>query len=73
MELGRSAILPLAIIQSERGATFAATIILLFYVSFFLFTIVMWHDSLYMNLNSLEVYYEKRVVELMRETTETTE
>ncbi|SUJ04337.1 Uncharacterised protein [Sporosarcina pasteurii] len=56
----------MGIIHNERGITFAATLILLFFVSLFLFSIVMWHDSLYSNLNSLEVYYEKRTIELMR-------
>ncbi|MEK5038833.1 hypothetical protein [Sporosarcina sp. FSL K6-3457] len=34
-------------IQNERGAMLAAAIILLFFVSLFLFTLVSWHDSLH--------------------------
>lgn len=68
MGRGRSAILQLVTIHNERGVTFAAALILLFFVSLFLFSIVMWHDSLYMNFSSLETYYEKRTVELMEQT-----
>lgn len=42
-----------------------ATIILLFFVSLFLFSIVLWHDSLYMNFNSLETYYENKAENYM--------
>lgn len=58
-------ILQLDTIRNERGVTLVATIILLFFVSIFLFSIVMWHDSLYRNFNSLEIYYEKQTVDYM--------
>lgn len=61
----RSVILRLVTIRNERGVTLLATIILLFFVSLFLFSIVLWHDSLYMNFNSLEVYYENRAENYM--------
>lgn len=60
-----SVILSLGIIQNERGATLIVTIILLFFISHFLFSIKLWHDSLYMNYNSLEVYYEKKVIQYL--------
>ena len=63
----RREILKLDFIQNERGAMLAATIILLFFVSLFLFSIVMWHDSLYRQFDSLETYYEKRSIEIMNQ------
>lgn len=63
----RREILKLDFIQNERGAMLAATIILLFFVSLFLFSIVMWHDSLYRQFDSLETYYEKRSIEIMKQ------
>lgn len=63
----RSGILKLGFIRNERGAMLAATIILLFFVSLFLFSIVMWHDSLYRQYDSLETYYEKRSKEIMKQ------
>lgn len=63
----RSGILRLGFIRNERGAMLAATIILLFFVSLFLFSIVMWHDSLYRQFDSLETYYEKKTIGLMKQ------
>lgn len=63
----RREILKLEFIGNERGAMLAATIILLFFVSLFLFSIVMWHDNIYMQYASLEKYYEKRSIEVMKQ------
>lgn len=65
MVRGRSVTLRLVAIRNERGVMLVATIILLFFVSLFLLSIVMWHDSLYRNFNSLEVYYENQAVNHM--------
>lgn len=46
----------------------AATIILLLFVSLFLFSIASWHDILVRTYVSLETYYEKETVEIMRRT-----
>lgn len=67
MEQKRRGILRLDFIRNERGAMLAATIILLFFISLFLFSIVMWHDSLYRQFDSLEKYYEKRSIEIKRQ------
>jgi hypothetical protein len=53
-------------IRNEDGAMLAAAIILLFFVSLFLFTLVSWHDSLQRNYDSLETYYEKETVRIMK-------
>lgn len=58
-------ILRLVIIRNERGVTLVATIILLFFISLFLFSMLMWHDSLYRNFNALETYYENRAIDYM--------
>lgn len=58
-------ILPLDIIQNERGVTLLATIILLFFISLFLLSITLWHDSLYRNFNALETYYEQQAIDYM--------
>ncbi|WP_318615007.1 hypothetical protein [Sporosarcina sp. YIM B06819] len=47
----------MAAFQNERGAMLAAAIILLFFVSLFLFTLVSWHDSLQRTYDSLETFY----------------
>ena len=59
--------LRLGIIRNESGVMLVATIILLFFVSLFLFTIVLWHDSLYRNYDSLETYYENETLEIMKQ------
>lgn len=65
MGLEGSVHLPLDLIRNEQGALLATTIILLFFVSLFLFSIVLWHDSLYRNYDSLETYYENESMEIM--------
>jgi hypothetical protein len=67
MELGRRESLRLGLIQNEEGAVLVAAIILLFLVSTFLFSIVLWHDSIYRNYDSLEVYYEKETINIMKQ------
>lgn len=67
MVLEGSGYLRLGIIRNESGAMLVATIILLFFVSLFLFSIVLWHDSLYRNYDSLETYYENEAVEIMKQ------
>ena len=44
----------------------AAAIVLLFFVSLFLFTIVSWHDSLQRTYDSLETYYDNETVKIMK-------
>lgn len=51
--------------RNERGATLIATIILLFFISHFLLSVQLWHYSIYMNYSSLEVYYEKKVLQYL--------
>ncbi|EGQ27783.1 hypothetical protein [Sporosarcina sp. FSL W7-1283] len=53
-------------IQNEKGGMFVFAIVLLFFVSLFLFSLVSWHDSLYGIYDSLERYYEREAVELMK-------
>ena len=67
MALEGSGYLRLGIIRNESGAMLLATIILLFFVSLFLFSIVLWHDSLYRNYDSLETYYENEALEIMKQ------
>lgn len=57
----------LAIVRNEHGAILAASLILLFLVSLFLFTIVSWHTNLYRTFDSIEVYYEKETTKLIRQ------
>ena len=52
----------MASIRNEHGAMLAAAIILLFFVSLFLFTLVSWHDSLQRTYDSLETYYENETM-----------
>lgn len=44
-----------------------AAIILLFFVSLFLFTLVSWHDSLQRTYDSLATYYENETVRIMKQ------
>lgn len=67
MVLEGSGYLRLGIIRNESGAILLATIFLLFFVSLFLFSIVLWHDSLYRNYDSLETYYENEALEIMKQ------
>jgi hypothetical protein len=67
MGRGRSEILRLGSIQNEEGAVLVAAIILLFFVSTFLFSIVLWHDSIYRNYDSLEMYYEKETIKIIKQ------
>ncbi|MEK5070471.1 hypothetical protein [Sporosarcina sp. FSL K6-1508] len=53
------------LIRNEHGAMLAAAIILLFFVSLFLFSLVSWHDSLQQSYDSLETYYENETVRIM--------
>lgn len=55
----------LGYIRNERGALFAAAIVLLFFISLFLFSIVSWHDSIYRSFNSFETYYENETMKIM--------
>lgn len=52
-------------IRNENGAVLAGAIILLFFVTLFLFSIVSWHDSLYRIFDSLEMYYENETIRTM--------
>ena len=63
----RSEILQSGLIQNEGGAVLVAAIILLFFVSTFLFSIVLWHDSIYRNYDSLEIYYENETIKIMEQ------
>ncbi|MEK4403130.1 hypothetical protein MKZ26_01645 [Sporosarcina sp. FSL K6-6792] len=53
-------------IRNEHGAMLAAAIILLFFVSLFLFSLVSWHDSIQRSYDSLETYYENETVRTMK-------
>ncbi|NYF24597.1 hypothetical protein [Sporosarcina sp. JAI121] len=53
-------------IRNEDGALLASAIILLFFVSLFLFSLVSWHDSLQRTYDSLETYYENETVRTMK-------
>ncbi|MBE1553763.1 hypothetical protein [Sporosarcina limicola] len=53
-------------IRNEDGAMLAAAIVLLFFVSLFLFSLVSWHDSLYKTYDSLETYYENETMRIMK-------
>lgn len=63
----RSEILRSGLILNEEGAVLVAAIILLFFVSTFLFSIVLWHDSIYRNYDSLEMYYEKETIKIIKQ------
>lgn len=67
MVLERRGTLRLDLMRNERGALLASTIILLFFVSLFLFSIVLWHDSLYRNYDSLETYYENETLGILKQ------
>ncbi|ARK20106.1 hypothetical protein CSV69_15060 [Sporosarcina sp. P26b] len=53
-------------IKNEKGGSFIFAIVLLFFVSLFLFSLVSWHDSIYRIYDWLEIYYERKAVELMK-------
>ncbi|MBO0600333.1 hypothetical protein I2483_01540 [Sporosarcina sp. E16_3] len=53
-------------IRNERGVMLAVAIILLFFVSLFLFSLVSWHDSIQRTYDSLETYYENETVRTMK-------
>ncbi|AXH99021.1 hypothetical protein DV702_04300 [Sporosarcina sp. PTS2304] len=53
-------------IRNEKGGTFIFAIVLLFFVSLFLFSLVSWHDRLYGLYDSLEIYYTQKAVKLMK-------
>ncbi|MCZ2260083.1 hypothetical protein [Sporosarcina sp. G11-34] len=53
-------------IRNEQGAMLVTAIILLFFVSLFLFSIVSWHDSMYRSFDSLETYYENETMKIMK-------
>ncbi|CAM3123000.1 hypothetical protein FITA111629_04920 [Filibacter tadaridae] len=53
-------------IRNERGVVLVAAIVLLFFISLFLFSIVSWHDSLYRTYDSLGTYYENETVKTMK-------
>jgi hypothetical protein len=59
--------LRLGFVRNEEGTILAASIILLFLVSLFLFTIVSWHTNLYRTFDSIEIHYEKETSKLMRQ------
>ncbi|MDN4609023.1 hypothetical protein [Sporosarcina highlanderae] len=52
-------------IQNEDGIILVASLILLFIVSLFLFTLVSWHSNLYRTFDSIETYYEKETKKIM--------
>lgn len=64
---GRSEILRLGLLRNEGGSVLVIAIILLFFVSLFLFSIVLWHDSIYRNYDSLELYYENETIKIMEQ------
>ncbi|PIC65311.1 hypothetical protein CSV79_01430 [Sporosarcina sp. P13] len=51
---------------NEKGGSFIFAIVLLFFVSLFLFSLVSWHDRLYGIYDSLETYYTQQAVKLMK-------
>ena len=53
-------------IRNERGVMLASAIILLFFVSLFLFSLISWHDSMQRTYDSLETYYENETVRIMK-------
>ncbi|MFS0575198.1 hypothetical protein AB1K83_06175 [Sporosarcina sp. 179-K 3D1 HS] len=53
--------------RNERGAMLAAAIVLLFFVSLFLFTLVSWHDSLNRTYDSVATYYKNETVKTMQQ------
>jgi len=59
--------LQLGFARNEKGTILAASLILLFLISLFLFTIVSWHTNLYRTFDSIEIYYEKETTKLMRQ------
>lgn len=59
--------LSLDYVKNERGTVLAASIILLFVVSLFLFTLVSWHSNLYRTFDSIETYYENQTTKIMRQ------
>ena len=67
MGRGRSEILRLGLLRNEDGSVLVIAIILLFFVSLFLFSIVLWHDSIYRNYDSLELYYENEAIKIMEQ------
>lgn len=56
----------MGILRNERGGMFVFAIVLLFFVSLFLFSLVSWHDRLYGIYDSLEIYYERAAVNYMK-------
>lgn len=60
-------------IRNENGSLFAAALILLFFVSLFLFTLVSWHSNLYKTYDSLEQYYEKELIKTLNRVDENEE
>lgn len=54
-------------VRNEQGTVLAASLILLFIVSLFLFTLVSWHSNLYRTFDSIETYYEKQTTKIMRQ------
>ena len=67
MGRGRSEILRLGLNQNERGSVLIVAIILLYFVSLFLFSIVLWHDSIYRNYDSLELYYKNETIKIIEQ------
>lgn len=57
----------LAFVRNEEGTVLAASLILLFVVSLFLFTLVSWHSNVYRTFDSIETYYEKQATQTMRQ------
>ncbi|MCG7345147.1 hypothetical protein MHZ92_13455 [Sporosarcina sp. ACRSL] len=53
--------------KNEKGALLAASLVLLFIVSLFLFTVVSWHSNLYRTFDSFESYYKNETTKLMRQ------
>ena len=51
--------------NDEEGSAFAGAILLLFFVSLFLFTLVSCHSNLYKTYDSLEIYYEKELIKTL--------
>ncbi|KXH87451.1 hypothetical protein AU377_02445 [Sporosarcina sp. HYO08] len=56
----------MASLRNEQGVMLVAAILLLFFVSLFLFTIVSWHDKIYKTYDAIELYYMNEAIQNMK-------
>gem|GEM_PF-6739995 len=54
------------LLKNERGVTLLLALVLLFFVSLFLFTFVSWHSNLYETYDSLGTIYEQSAITKMQ-------